>query len=303
MTIGWFGSDVLDAVTGAVSDVWETIPGSEIVGGAFEDVWTGPLRDFAKTPLGVTVLTAAASAVYGPLAYALGGPYGLANFGAQLATVTWALPGLARGEDFATAWVSEVKRRAEKTAEYVGGEAASHLVAELGVATDFLKGLAPEQIEALQNMPEALLSDAVQEMAADAGVADWSIAMAMNALFDEMPGPPDWAGLFAFDDVTGALLFAGASHTRGIYGDLAAKYYGQQFATAADERAAMRGAGLFDYYPPETDTPAFGSSAPSEASAARKKQGDVLLGVVIVAAIGTVLWWKRKVIAHAASST
>lgn len=299
MTIGWFGGDLVDAVADVVTSAFDRLPGSEALSHAVSDVWTGPLRDFAKTPLGVTVLTAVASAAYGPLAYALGGPYGLANFGAQLATVTWALPGLARGENFYDAWIAEVKRRAEKTAEVVGGEAAASVVANIGVATDFLKGLAPEQLQAISDLPEELVAETVRTLAAEAGVDDWSIAMALDGLVDTFPGPPSWGGLFEFDEVTGAMLrskTAATTDVRGWYGDLAAQFYGTREPAHLEvplfDPAAVYGSSSA---PRSSDVAplvqaAIGAAPPSP----RKRAGDIALGFVIVAAAGTFWWWRKQ---------
>ena len=68
-TIGWFGSDIWDAVTSVASDAWDVLPGSEIVGGALSgfgaitDRWYG---EYCGLPLLASVF-----GVYGIGALAL----------------------------------------------------------------------------------------------------------------------------------------------------------------------------------------------------------------------------------------
>ena len=303
--LGWFGSDALDFVVSAAGSavssagsVLANVPGVDEFASVVSDTWTGPLRDFAHTAIGTGVLTALASASYGPLAYALGGPYGLANFGAQLATVIWALPGVARGEAFVSSWAAEVIRRSEETAAYFGGGAAGLVVTQLGISTDFVKDLAPEEMAALEAMPSEVLEGAVKELAKAAGVDDWSIAMVLSQFSDQLPAPPDWSGIFSFDE-KGALPFRSA-----FTGTVALPSYAREAmqlipidrGILARPAYAALAAQLTGSRP--LDPAAFGLTSPisvaSPASDARKRQGDVILFVVVAAAAGALYYWRKE---------
>lgn len=128
MAIASFLDDAWDATGGQVVDVatsaWNTavdaVPGARAVADAVDSVTAGPVRDFARTAVGRTLLTALASSLTGGLAPMLG---------PQLATVAFALPGLAQGDDFVTAWTQEFAKRVEDTAEILGADGAAALFA------------------------------------------------------------------------------------------------------------------------------------------------------------------------------
>jgi hypothetical protein len=183
--IGWFGEDVWDFVTDATdvaSEVFQGLPVAPELFESLKDFIRGPLRDFAKTPYGMVVFRAMSTTIYGPLAWQLG---------PQLASFVFALPGIVRGQDFFEAWFDEVQWRAQKTAEVLGADA---LGAE---AVSAALGPVRSATEKLREMvPEDLLNMALSEVADMLGVSDWSAAMALSWLFEQIPVP--WRG--DFDD-------------------------------------------------------------------------------------------------------
>jgi hypothetical protein len=92
--LGWFGSDIVDAAEDVASSAVDAIPG---------------LKDFAGTVVGKVVLTAISGGLYAAAAPTLG---------PQLAAITFALPGLARGESFAKAWTQGFVERVTALIKY-----------------------------------------------------------------------------------------------------------------------------------------------------------------------------------------
>lgn len=174
--IGWFGEDVWDWATGAAGDVLDTfgevasvIPFAPELGGALKDLINGPLRDFANTPLGLVVFRAMATTIYGPLAWTIG---------PQVATLAFAVPGLARGDDFWEAWITELRWRAEETARTLAPSAAEAITPAIRKAAEELVKWVPEQVQAL----------ALSELAKRLKVDEWTAAMA-GALLGWLPIP------------------------------------------------------------------------------------------------------------------
>lgn len=103
---GFFLTDAIADGANALVDAAHTIPGVDFLG--------EQLKDFAGTPVGKLLLTAAAGSLTS----------GLAHFvGPQLASIAFALPGVLRAEPFDKAWLSEFVSRVKKTAEILGGGA------------------------------------------------------------------------------------------------------------------------------------------------------------------------------------
>ena len=107
----WNPVDDVEAVADTVQDAWSTlkdnVPGFQQFSDAFDAVITNPMRDFLNSPVGKIVgpivMTAFASS-----AYMLAAP----QVGAQLASATFALPGIARGDkNFVKAWTEEFVSR------------------------------------------------------------------------------------------------------------------------------------------------------------------------------------------------
>ena len=175
MAIGWFGEDAWDFVSDRVDDLGagvRALPGgSELLDAA---------QDFAKTPTGLVVMRAFSSMLYGSVAWAIG---------PQLAAVTFAVPGLFRGERFEEAWLTEFKWRVEKTAETLGPGVIDIFGAQL---KDTLLRLADEVGAG------ALVDMGVQELAARFNIREDVAAFALSIWNRVQPPPRD-----AFDPVTG----------------------------------------------------------------------------------------------------
>lgn len=132
-TVGAIWDDVWDAATSAwdwtkdlsqdVVDAIHKIPGMD---------WAGEqLKDFAHTAVGHTFLFALATAEYMALAPVIG---------AQLAAVSFAIPGVAKGDNFAKAWYDETLYRIKATAKILLGD----------IVKDELPNIPPEAAEAQQ---------------------------------------------------------------------------------------------------------------------------------------------------------
>lgn len=163
-----FVSDAVDTVTAPVGDAFDavidTVPGARDVANVVDAAVSGPVRDFARTPWGKTVLTGLASSVTGGLAPLLG---------PQLATVAFALPGLASGDDFVTAWTQDFGRRVEETASILGAQyAGPYLNEQLAKASAYLDQLKVSGID-----PTGY---AFQAFAKAAGVNDWTAAFVLD---------------------------------------------------------------------------------------------------------------------------
>lgn len=196
----WYNPiDDASAVVGAAADITtsaiDTIPGGQDVRLAVDSAVTGPVRDFANTAVGRTMLSALASTVTGGLAPVLG---------PQLATIAFALPGMAAGDDFVTAWTQEFGKRVEQTAAIVGASYAGPLVQEqLSKAQVYL-----DQLKAAGVDPATV---GFQEFAKNAGVSDWTAAVVL----DGYRGVIEY-GLNLFNITTGALRdVSGISLTSG----------------------------------------------------------------------------------------
>lgn len=97
---GWI-SDRVDDAGEALSNVWDAfddLPGFKQLGEGAKALFKGPLRDFANSDLGKTVLRAATTVVAGP-AGVLVGPWAM--------MMAHTLPGLAKGDSFIAALVEE----------------------------------------------------------------------------------------------------------------------------------------------------------------------------------------------------
>lgn len=173
--MGGFWDDVADVassawdatggkVFGLATDVFEGLPIYE----PLKDLVEGPMRDFARQWYGRVVFRALATALTASTAWTLG---------PQLATIFWTVPGLARGEDFVTAWTSEFADRVQQTAAIVGGDAAGQVAAQVKVAIDDFAtryGVDDWIAEQAKDIASRLN---IQEYAAEAARALWNGVM------------------------------------------------------------------------------------------------------------------------------
>lgn len=258
-----FFEDAWDVASGAVEDVWDAT-GAHAVDAADSAIRALPggsalieaAGDAARSPLGMVVLRAYTTMLYGSVAWAIG---------PQLAAVTFAIPGLMRGERFDEAWLGEFKWRVEKTAETLGPGVVDAFGAQL--TTTLRKMLSDFGAGALVEM-------GVQEFAKRYNIREDVAAFAM-ALWNRVQLPPREA----FDPATGRMLrtwtasVAAATQNR----EQASREYGALYASrehellfGARERAVIR------------------ADAPREASSS-------MVGTVAIAAvaIGAFVAWRR----------
>lgn len=208
MAIGWFGEDIVDAVDSVASDAgavvrdaWDLVddlPVLKQLGEGTKAVFTGPLRDFARTGLGQTILRAMTTVAMGPIGW-VAGPWAM--------MVSASLPGIARGDSFEEALFSENLWRLSKTAEVLGTDYAGELVAQYGTALEELKK------RARAVAPDLDVPDALQELASRAGLdpeayarklaASLGIREDMAAQAFEMLGRVQFFNPDAYDVATG----------------------------------------------------------------------------------------------------
>ena len=103
---------ILDDPTQVLGDAVHLIPGVD---------WAGEqLKDFANSTGGKILLVAFTTAAYYATSDVLAVYTAMAP---QIASLTFAIPGLAKGDSFAQAWVTEWAERVKKTIQMIGGEA------------------------------------------------------------------------------------------------------------------------------------------------------------------------------------
>jgi hypothetical protein len=117
---GWRPLHVLDVPASAVSSVARWVPGVS---------WFGDqLKDFANSTGGKIVMTALTSLSFDALSSALS-VFTIAA--PQIASLTFAIPGLARGEPFFQAWLVEFLSRVKQTIEILGGQIGADVGKEM----------------------------------------------------------------------------------------------------------------------------------------------------------------------------
>ena len=141
---------------------------------------TVPLKEWAHTDVGATVLRAMASSLTAGLA-----PYRRSPVGECRVRAT----GLVRGESFDDAWWKEFSWRVEKTAEILGPSIAEQVGNELKAAGAELKRRAQAEFPELP-LDEAIrqISPGIEEFAEQLGIHD-DIAAAAISLGKRLPLP------------------------------------------------------------------------------------------------------------------
>lgn len=192
MAIG-FSLNPVDWVESAW-DVVDDIPGFSQLGDGVKSLVTGPLRDVANTVVGKVVLRALAGTVYAFGAGLLGAA------GPQLASVAFAIPGLARGEDFWSAWFEESLYRAKSAAEILGPGVANDAMKTpevkqvLDEVAKYSGQFLGQKIELFQLTTSEVAkrlgvpSLSVASVAARFGISEYAAAKALNVLLpDDFP--------------------------------------------------------------------------------------------------------------------
>lgn len=292
---------VFDFIEDAVSSAWDDLkaaPGIGPIATALDDFASGPLKDFAQTTIGKVVLTAVSAN-----AYLLAAP----AVGAQLAAVTFALPGVAAGESFAKAWTEAFLERVTALIKYFVGQGIPDDVATSDAGEALSSGMQKVQDFAAQvNVTGMSFQELAQRAGVRADVAALYLAQASG----------DLSGYLAhvWDPATGAdlgLLPTAQSKIQqimqaGIAAHAAAVAKLAPAATTATtaRASAVQGAILHRFLAPSSPAPIV---APAPPSAAVRSSGGVAavpprngagstVAIVVLgaAALGALVWWNRS---------
>lgn len=230
------------------------------------DVLTGPVRDFAKSDVGMVVFRAMSTAGY----------FGLVPLlGPQLAAIAFAWPGLLRGDDFDKAWVTEFSWRLDKTAEVGGAELQLELQNQFARVVDGLRAK-------LAVGDTAILEWSVAEVARYFEVREDAAAEALALV----KRAPELLEAFDFDPRTG----------RGVPRDRRARELATLGTEARSGPLFLRRLAMLQDMPTEmthrlslaSPTSSFEAAPRSDAS---RRRDNLMLGAVIVAALGALGWW------------
>jgi hypothetical protein len=214
--------DTFKAGINAAVDIVHLVPGVDELGDT--------LKDFAKTGFGEWALRVMAT--YG---YYVMAPY----LGAQLAAISFALPGVMKADPFMEAWIKETIDRVIKTAQILlanqvkfpdMGNATSEAVnkflgdnpavremvkkatEQIGSATSMLKdSLGPDIAKMIQNNVQGAIENAAQKLAVQYGMPPDFAKMAKDAGVQEVNAAAaydliaktDYQGTLSWDALTG----------------------------------------------------------------------------------------------------
>jgi hypothetical protein len=323
MPIGGFflfdaAEDAVNAAGKFVSNAWgviDDIPGFKELGDGTKDLFKGPLRDFANTAVGQTVIRA----LSGSLMIA---SYGLSSFpflGPQLAltghALAMAMPGMVKGEDFWSAYFSEGLWRVEQTAKILGADAANGLIdqaknelggalktvqgflqksfpnaldfmtanAALSSGTSLSKFISPEALASRLGLPSLTVDGLAQRL----GIQDINAAILQHYLYPERW--PEFPNASSFDPVTGRLKGRTLSKVRVGPPPVGQQTMSTGVASALDKLFAQVAAR-------EQAEAAVALAVADDAAAARAETaGNVaLVGVVTAGALAGAWWYFRK---------
>lgn len=269
------------AVGGAVdvtADVGATLGVDVVTSPAYDalrEVWDGPVKDFAHTDAGKTLLRAMATGAYFGLVPVLG---------PQLAAISFAWPGLVRGEALDVAWLTEFSYRVEKTAELLGADVKVKLGDLLGRVVGQIHGELSRGNREILTWTAEQVADHLSAPRVDVVAA--ALALVKRSL-DELGSAAEW------DPVTGARRSTLASRvaTMSTLARSGPLVVARSVALSRAAEAPSTARTLLLTSPRGGVAPAGGESAASS-PASRAKQ-DVLLGAVVIAAVAALVWWYR----------
>lgn len=268
------------AVGGAVdvtADVGATLGVDVVTSPAYDalrDVWDGPVKDFAHTDAGKTLLRAMAGGAY----------YGLVPvLGPQLAAISFAWPGLVRGEALDVAWLTEFSWRVEKTAEILGADVKVKLGDMLGRVLGQIQG-------ELSRGNRELLTWSAEQVADHLSVPRVDVVAAALALVKrslaELGEAADW------DPATGARRSALASRVASMSTSARSGPLVIRRSTALERAASAPITARTMLLTSRAAGVATVERASGSPPSSRVRQ-DVMLGVVVVAAVAALAWWYR----------
>jgi hypothetical protein len=289
-----------------VDDVIDAIQGAPIVGGLAPDVRSfvhGPLRDFAKSPLGAIVLTSVT----------MGAAAALPFLGPQLAFFAYATPGFIEGGSFGQSWlagyVDYIKRGvkflsqnqvdlglpdidippelAQEFADY-----SQKIQDGVKTAVDYLHGLAPDVLSGLT------YDGLVAKLGIRYDSAVWALANARGNMAELLA-----AEAMHFDPATGLPISAAAwaARSKAVSSVEAANARGASIIVAEMHRlehyaAVPHTAQIAGKYLPSASGPATPTAAAVADGAVRAASSSstaplVAAGVVVLAGAFGALWW------------
>lgn len=275
MAIGWFGEDVIDAAGSVVSDVAGAVgslPGVSQLAEA--------MGDFAKTAVGQIVLRAISDSLFGSVAFVVG---------PQLASLTWSIPGLMRGDSFDKAWLDSFKLRVEQTAEILGGDAAAYVAAQLPIALSTLGGsFLPTEVATWGEAELAKRAGDIREDVSRIALDKWNSV----SLFNPDDFDPSTGKRYGFADGARGFASFGAAALRN---DVA----GRIVTLTAADRLSNANYGSYSSYNglhPSVLTPKPATYAAPRPRPPPPRNGMganlALGGVVLAAAAALVLWYR-----------
>lgn len=232
------------------------------------DVLTGPVRDFAKSDVGMVVFRAMSTAGY----------FGLVPLlGPQLAGIAFAWPGLLRGDDFDKAWVTEFSWRLSKTAEVGGAELQLELSNQFQRVVDGLRGK-------IAGGDSEILNWTVGEVAKYFDVREDAAAEALALI----KRAPEVLEAFDFDPATG----------RATPRDRTARLLSTLSTERREGPLFLRRLAMIQEMPTEM-THRLALASPAAASFeggaprsdASRRRDNVMLAAVVLAALGALGWW------------
>lgn len=274
MSIG-FVADAWDFATDKVEDVWDAT-GARVVDAADSAIRSLPggnelieaAGDFARSPAGMITLRAFSTMLFGSVAWAIG---------PQLAAVTFAVPGIMRGERFDEAWLTEFKWRVEKTAEILGP----------GIVDAFGTQLS----DTLRKMMEqfgvgALVEMGVQEFAKRYDIREDVAAFAM-ALWNRVQLPPR----DAFDPTTGRQLKPWAASAAATAQASALDASRHRALFGAREHRVVYGAREHALFYADRERAVMRSSAPSSATSS-----SLGTAAIVAVGVGALVAWRLRLL-------
>jgi hypothetical protein len=160
----WSGIPVVgpavDEALDVVSSVFDRVPGADWIKQAVNNGATF-LGDMAKSPTGQFILAAITNTYFFPGIANLAIPgsiSGMQVIGPQVASLVWAIPGMAKGDSFTKAYIEELTTRVIKLVQYFVAIASDK-------AADYLKGISADWLGSVDRMvQDAGLQQAVAEI-------------------------------------------------------------------------------------------------------------------------------------------
>ena len=321
-TLGDFFSDVGTIITHPaddvdsilhvhVDDVIDAIQGAPIIGGLAPDIRDfvhGPLRDFAKSPLGAIVLTAVT----------MGAAAAVPFLGPQLEFLAYATPGFVEGGEFGQAWLAGYVDYLKRGVKYLSQNQVDLGLPDLDIppevqqefanytqqvqdgvktALDYLHGLAPDVLSKLT------YDQLVNQLHIRYDSAVWALANARGNMAEVTA-----AGLMHFDPTTGQPItllawnrgLTPASSTQALQNKslvaIQMKLLNQKLEhyVTTPHTAMIAGRNIPSAPGPDSATSAAIANGAVKAASPSSSTPYIVGGVVLAGAAAAVAWWYLK---------